>query len=225
MKKILWLLWLLPALSMAQPIKFGVKFGANFSQLQTDGLRATRLDNGSPVMTGGQAVVDFFKESESRRTGFVGGVYARLGKKLYIQPEVLVSAKGGSFDIVRTGMTSTTQRVDIKTTTIDIPLMVGYKLGPLRLNAGPLASLPISESKSFKDAVNQYTTQPVDQTYKQAIFGYQAGAGLSLLGLQLDVRYEGGLSDLSRVGIKTPQNDSRFTTRGNLWQITAGFGF
>ena len=223
MKKLVWFLWLLPALSVAQPIKFGVKFGANFSQLQTDGLRATRLNNGSPVLAGGQAVVDFFQENESRRTGFVGGVYARLGSKLYLQPEVLVSAKGGSFDLVRSGLT--TQRIDFRTTTIDIPLMIGYKLGPLRLNAGPLASLPIAESRSLRDAVSQYTTQPVGQTYQQAIFGYQAGVGLSLLGVQLDVRYEGGLSDLSRVGIQTPQNDARFATRGNLWQITAGFGF
>lgn len=203
---------------------FGIKAGANFSQLNTTALKTPRLNSsGSPVVSGGNVVYDFYQDNKSQVTGFVGGVYARFGRKVFLQPEVLVSTKGGSVDLVQTG--GTTQKLNVKFTTFDIPLLLGLKLGPLRLNAGPMASLVVSESSTLKDSFKQYTTQPISKTAQNAIFGYQAGAGLSLLGLQLDVRYEGNLSDFSSVGLKTPSGDARFTSKTSLWQITAGYGF
>ncbi|GAA4401241.1 hypothetical protein GCM10023187_15190 [Nibrella viscosa] len=205
-------------------IAFGLKAGANFSQLNTLEVKTPRLDaNGMPVMSSGQVVYDFFQNNDAQITGLVGGAYLRLGRTLYIQPELLVSSKGGSFDVVRQGMA--TQRIDVKMTTFDIPLLVGLKLGPLRVNAGPMASLKISDNQTLKEAFRQYTNQPVGDTYKQAVFGYQAGVGLSLFGLQLDLRREGNFSDLAAYGLKTNTTDERFSARTSLWQITAGFGF
>lgn len=205
-------------------ISFGIKAGANFSQLNTSALKTPRLSaSGSPVVQGGQVVYDFYQDNKSQVTGFVGGVYARLGKRIYLQPEVLISTKGGSVDLIQSG--STTQKLDAKFTTFDIPLLLGLKLGPLRLNAGPMASLVIAENSTLKDSFKQYTTQSITKTAQEAVFGYQAGAGLSLLGLQLDVRYEGSLSDFSSVGLKTPSGDTRFTSKTSLWQITVGYGF
>lgn len=205
-------------------ISIGLKVGANFSQLNTLEFRTPRLmENGMPVLSGGQVVYDFFQSNNSRTTGIVGGVFVRLGNKVFLQPELLLSSKGGTFDLVQTGLM--TQQVNVKFTTFDIPLLVGFRLGPLRFNAGPIASLTVSENNSLKEAFKQYTTQSIDKTAKQAVFGYQAGGGLSLLGLQLDLRYEGSLSDFSSVGLKTPSNDARFTGKTSLWQITAGFAF
>ncbi|GAA4456102.1 hypothetical protein GCM10023189_24830 [Nibrella saemangeumensis] len=225
MKRLLLLVLLLPTFALAQKkIAFGLKVGANFSQLNTLEVRTPRLDaGGMPVMWSGQVVYDFFQNNDSKITGLVGGAYLRLGSTLYIQPELLLSSKGGSFDLVRQGLA--TQRVDVKMTTFDIPVLVGLKLGPLRLNAGPMASLRISDNQTLKDAFRQYTNQPVGDTYKQAVFGYQAGVGLSLFGLQLDLRREGNFSDLAAYGIKTSTTDERFSARTSLWQITAGFGF
>lgn len=225
MKRILLVMLLLPTLAHAQKkFAFGLKVGANFSQLNTLEVKTPRLDgSGMPVMSSGQVVYDFFQNNESKITGLVGGAYLRFGGTLYLQPELLLSSKGGSFDLVRQGMS--TQRIDVKMTTFDIPLLIGLKLGPLRINAGPMASLKISDNQTLKNAFQQYTTQPVGDTYKQAVFGYQAGVGLSLFGLQLDLRREGNFSDLAAYGIKTNTTDERFSTRTSLWQITAGFGF
>ena len=230
MKHLLLILLLAPVLSYAQfggkgkLFTFGVKIGANFSQLNTLELKTPRLtSSGLPVTSGGQIVYDFFRNNDSRTTGIVGGAFFRFGRKLYIQPELLISAKGGKFDLIQTGLTN--QSIDVNFTTFDIPVLIGFKLGPLRLNAGPLMSLTISEDKNLKDSFQQYTSQPIDDTFKQAVFGYQAGAGLSLAGFQLDLRYEGNLSDLSQIGIKTPNNDSRFTTKSTLWQLTVGYAF
>lgn len=230
--RLLPLLLLLPALTFAQfgrnkgkLISFGLKIGANFSELNTLEVKTPRLTGpgGVPVVSGGQIVYDFFQDNNSRTTGLVGGAFVRIGRKFFVQPEVLVSAKGGSFDLAKTGLA--TQKIDVKFTTVDVPLLVGVKLGPLRLNAGPMASLTVSENQSLKDALNQYSSQSIDETFKQAVFGYQAGVGVTVLSINLDVRYEGNLSDLSQVGIKTPSNDARFTTKTNLWQVTVGFGF
>ncbi|WP_229311169.1 outer membrane beta-barrel protein [Larkinella soli] len=230
MKRFLLLLCLLPGVSFAQFggggkfFTFGLKVGANFSQLKTLEVKTPRLTAGGiPVTSGGQIVYDFFRNNDARTTGIVGGAFFRFGRKLYIQPEVLVSAKGGKFDLIQTGLA--TQSIDVKFTTFDVPVLLGVKLGPLRLNAGPMMSLTISEDKNLKDSFKQYTTQSIDDTFKQAVFGYQAGAGISLSGINLDVRYEGNLSDLNEVGIKTPNNDTRFTTKTSLWQITIGFAF
>lgn len=232
MNRFLLLFLLLPGLAFAQfgqskgkLLTFGLKIGANFSELNTLEVKTPRLTGpgGVPVVSGGQIVYDFFQDNNSRTTGLVGGVFLRIGRKFFVQPEVLVSAKGGSFDLVKTGLA--TQKIDVKFTTLDVPLLVGVKLGPLRLNAGPMASLTVSENQSLKDALNQYSSQSIDETFKQAVFGYQAGVGVTALGINLDVRYEGNLSDLSQVGIKTPANDARFTTKTSLWQITVGYGF
>ena len=227
MKRLLVILILTPVLSFAQGGKFfsfGLKVGANFSQLNTLELKTPRLTAGGiPVTSGGQIIYDFFRNNDSRTTGIVGGAYFRLGRKLYIQPELLISAKGGKFDLIQTGLT--TRSIDVNFTTFDVPVLIGFKLGPIRLNAGPMMSLTISEDKNLKQAFTQYTNQPIDDTFKQAVFGYQAGAGLSLAGFQLDLRYEGNLSDLSQIGIKTPNDDIRFTTKSTLWQLTLGYGF
>ncbi|GAB3506026.1 hypothetical protein GCM10027341_38530 [Spirosoma knui] len=207
-----------------QSVSFGLKVGANFSQLNTLEFRTPRLmADGMPVLSGGQVVYDFFQQNDSRSMGIVGGAYLRVGKRVFIQPELLLSVKGGKFDLVRQGIL--TQQIDVRITMFDMPVLVGFRVGPLRLNAGPMASLTISETNSLNDAFRQYTSQPISKTVKQAIFGYQAGAGVSLVGLQLDLRYEGNLSDFVAAGLKTPANDERFSAKTNLWQLTVGFGF
>ena len=231
MNRIVLLLLVIPSISFAQFggtskfFTFGLKVGANFSQLNTLELKTPRLTGpgGIPVVSGGQIVYDFFEDNSKSTTGIVAGAFLRFGKKIFIQPELLISAKGGSFDLIRTGLA--TQQIDVRFTTLDVPLLIGFRLGPFRLNAGPMASLTISEKQTLKDALNQYTSQPIDETLKQAVFGYQAGIGLTLVGIQLDARYEGNLSDLSQVGISTPGNDARFTAKTTLWQLTAGYAF
>ncbi|MCY7350057.1 MAG: PorT family protein [Cytophagaceae bacterium] len=219
------LLVLTPTFALAQGkfLSFGLKVGANFSQLNTLKFQTPRLTtSGVPFAPGGQIVYDFFRNNSSSTTGIVGGVFVRIGRKFYVQPELLLSAKGGSFDIIQTGLA--TQKIDVKLTTLDLPLLLGIRLGPLRLNAGPMASLTVSQNENLKEALDRYTNQPVNETLKKAVFGYQAGIGATLLGVNLDLRYEGNLSDLSAVGINT-SGDERFTTKVTLFQLTVGYGF
>jgi hypothetical protein len=63
-------------------------------------------------------------------------------------------------------------------------------LGPLRLNAGPAASIQIGSPKALID------DPKFEQMYKGAVWGYQAGLGLDILNkITLDARYAGGLGE------------------------------
>ncbi|QDK82209.1 PorT family protein [Spirosoma sp. KCTC 42546] len=222
------LLLLLVTQSMAQSagkkIHVGLKAGANFSQLDNLSFSTPRLmENGLPVLSGGHVVYDFFEQNQSRSTGIVGGVFVRFGNRFFIQPELLLSSKGGQFDIIRQGLE--TQSVRVRVTTFDLPLLIGVKLGPLRINVGPVVSLPLSETNSLSDSFQRYAAQSLSQTAKQAVYGYQAGIGVNLGGIQLDLRQEGSLNTIFPVTLKDPANDSRFSSKTNVWQLTAGFSF
>lgn len=209
------------AQSSSKKFSFGLKAGANFSRLNDLSYQTPRLDAGGlPVLSGGQVVYDFLQQNDSRTLGITGGLFARFGRKIYIQPEVLFSVKGGKFDIIRQGLE--TQSIHAKIGTIDLPVLLGVRLGPLRINAGPMASLPVLDG-NLKTTFAEYTKQPFSETTKKAQMGYQAGVGLSLLGLQLDLRYEGSLRKTTIQDVNELTNLS--SSRSNLWQLTAGFGF
>lgn len=191
-------------------IYVGVRGGANFSQLRTDDLQISRP---------GTSVKDFFNNNANSRTGYVAGIYARIGRKFFIQPEVLFSTKGGKIDILKAGSTSPVN-VDVSFTQIDIPVLLGFKLGPLRLNAGPMASLNIAQGSALGDALKVYTSQNLNKTIEQATFGYQAGVGLDIGSFNFDVRYEGGLSNISRLNLP---NNAQFNSKVNLWQLSVGY--
>ncbi|MCP1386043.1 porin family protein [Runella salmonicolor] len=191
-------------------IFIGVRGGANFSRLETQDLSIKRP---------GASTLDFFKTNSTNRTGYVVGAYARIGRKLFIQPEVLLSSKGGTFEIFKDGST-TPVNVDVKFSQIDIPVLIGLKLGPLRFNAGPMASLNIAQGSQLGDALKVYTSQNVNKTIEQATFGFQAGVGLDIRSFNIDLRYESGLSNISQLNL---QNNAQFNSKVSLWQLTAGF--
>ena len=91
---------------------------------------------------------------------------------------------------------------------LEIPVLLGIKLGPLRINAGPSATIQIGSPKALIDDPN------FNNMYKGATFGYQAGIGLDLFKtITLDARYGGSLSkkfgDSVTIGSQTFNLDSR----------------
>ena len=183
----------------------GIRGGVNFSQLKTDSQQSVGVN---------------IRQSLDTKTGYVGGIYARIGKKVFIQPELIFSAKGGSINVLPQNG-STAQTVAIEYNNLDVPLLIGFKFGPIRLNAGPVASFKISD-KGLDDELKKYSSN-VGESFKNASYGYQAGAGVDLGSFCLDLRYEGSLSDISSGDFKDNlSNKVNFSQRGNLWQVTLG---
>lgn len=214
---------LLSTSAMAQSKGFvlGIKGGVNMSQLKMGDFLTTRYNaSGAPMINyNGQVLKDNLRASFDSRTGWAGGVYARIGRSFYVQPEVMVSNKSGLMEVMRNDRPDkpTIDDIKISLTTIDVPLMVGLKAGPFRVNAGPMASFRVGDNQKVRDALQQYTAGSFNETMSQAIWGYQAGFGLDLLGLNIDVRREGMLSDI-QLSQATP-----FAPKIQSWQVTVGF--
>ena len=209
---------LLPALTHAQGFQIGVKGGVNLSKL-TFGpfVKAATNTNGSPTVdVNGQTLRESISDSYQSRTGTSFGIYTRFGKNLFIQPEVMYTTQEGQFDVIRNGVTN---NVTIKTTSFDVPVLLGLKGGPLRFMVGPMASFRINDNAGLSNALKQYTAGTLNDAWSKAYYSYQIGGGLDLGSLGLDVRYQGNLSDVAQVNTAA----GSFSQGAKSWQITLAY--
>lgn len=202
-----------PLVSFAQRdyFDFGIKGGINLARFKGD-----RYNFGS-----GQ---EFLQSMDKDKVGAIGGVFFRFGNKFFVQPEAVLSQKGGRFQVLRDNQGASLRDVDVRFTNLDVPVLVGIRVGDvLRLNLGPVASLRLSDNGSLRDTFNQYSGQTVGDVFKQAALGYQAGIGLDFGPVNFDVRYEGNVTDVVKVQLSNPGTQGQFTRKSNLWQATLGF--
>ncbi len=212
-------LTLLPALTFAQSgFQLGIKGGVNLSKLSFGNFVKTGTNsNGSPsVGVDGQTFRNSISDSYASRTGTSFGIYARFGQNLFLQPEVLYSTRAGAFDVIRNGQTET---VTIKSTTFDIPVLLGIKGGPIRVMAGPVISLRIDDNQRLGEALNQYTSGTLNDAWSKAFYGYQVGGGLDIGSLGLDVRYQGNISDIAQIS----DSSGKFSQDMKTWQVTLAY--
>jgi hypothetical protein len=188
-------------------LELGIKIGANISGLSTD-------------------LEDYKKEL---KPGLMAGAYARLGDKLHLQPEIYFTSKRGGivYDTEDASGNVTTDQV-IGFRTIDIPILAGYKIvNPpmmsIRLNAGPVAS--VVTQKVFDITRNNEKVTPsgdFEKSFRTINWGLQFGAGLDILFLSVDARYERGLNNM----YKKPDSalsDDYSEIKNHLFFISLGF--
>jgi len=183
-----------------------VLFVANSAIAQIDfGLRVAvtsstiNLDDLTTGVTEGTAQV-----------GYQFGVYARIKLVgLYVQPELLFSNSSSVLNVAGTG------DVDLSFNKIDVPIMLGMKLGPLRVQAGPaLSFITSAETESPTGVVDDVT-----DNYNSTTIGYQAGIGVDILKFVIDLKYEGSLGNIADAlpgWVNTDQRSSQ-------WVLAVGF--
>ena len=132
-------------------------------------------------------------------------------------PELYFNAGGGTVEQVVEG--GATEILDVKFNRIDIPLLVGVKLGPARLNVGPVGSFVISETTDLTELEPEFELFSSSMTW-----GFQAGLGLDISKISLDVRYEGSLSALGET-FSVGGTDFPLDARPAQWIISVGFWF
>lgn len=195
--------------------RFGIKAGANLSNI-----------NGSNDLTlapGGNAFN--FKDNSNRSLGFAGGVFFRFGKTFYIQPELLLSQKGGKFNVYKDGLTNSQGKVDVRFSNFDVPVLFGFRVAKFfRVNVGPMASLRLSSNGKLGESFDDFTGDNSDVTFKNRLaYGYQAGVGFDFGRMSLDVRYEGNFTEIVKVNFNNATTASQFGKKGNLFQATLGY--
>jgi len=189
--------------------RIGIKGGVNLARLETDGI----------VTLNGAVIKDQLLASLDTKQSYVGGIYARIGRKVFIEPEVLLSTKGGSVYIP--GLTQTKQ---FTFTNIDVPILLGFRWKFLHAMAGPVASYTLKTDTELNDLINMVTQKYVGtaaEIASKTSFSYQVGGGIDLLGFTLDVRYEGNLSQLTKT-LPIPAGIT-FSPKLNLYQVTLGY--
>ncbi len=162
-------------------IDFGIKAGANFSTLKT----------------GLDAVTD-----KSGKVGFNAGVFARIGKNFYFQPEINYVTFSDKYSFNATSY-------DAKFKQLNVPLMAGYKIVNtsaliFRVSAGP------DFYYNLKDPV-----APAGFKYKDLTAGAVLNAGVDIGSLTLDARYSMSLSKFNE----------GLGQKANIFSVGVGFKF
>lgn len=154
-------------------------------------------------------------EEGSAEFGYQLGAFLRVQVPLvgiYVQPEVLFSNPNSSVNI-------NSEKLDYSFSQIDVPVMIGFKLGPVRLNAGP--SFRLLSSAEITDPNGVVTD--VKANYKNSTVGYQAGAGIDIWKLVFDLKYEGSFSDINEDIALPVLGASALDQRINQWVFGVGF--
>ncbi len=179
MKKLLvFTFTILIALPTMAQIDFGLKAGVSSTSITMDDIKT--ISSGTQQYT--------VEKLEGMNYGFHGGLFLRLKVlKLFVQPELLFSTRTNEYKVTDV-LTSDVDEVKQKFSKIDIPVLVGVKLGPARINAGPVGSFMINTPEELVDDPD------LEAIYGKMSFGYQAGVGIDILNkLTVDLRYEGSL--------------------------------
>ena len=206
MKKnsLLAVLLLCASLSYGQ-LNFGIKAGYNSS---------LSFSNVNSVVTGAYNLNNVTAEMWNN---FQAGLFARIGfNKIYFQPELLYSIQKKNYTLTLNDVINKNVTVDkfININTIDVPLLLGYKILDLKiLNlrafAGPKLRFDAGSSLDFLHPSNStFNINSVTSDAKKAQLGLDMGVGVDLFMLTLDVRYNiiGNMYDAKLSDFNLPSN-------------------
>lgn len=184
-------------------LNFGLKVGANTATVPKYEL-STGANN-----------IEALKDAA---WGFQAGVFLRIGiKSLFIQPEVMFASNTYEYNV--TTVTGT-DLLNQKFTRLEIPLLLGAKLGPVHLNLGPSANINIGSPEALVDHPD------FGELYRSATFGYQAGLGVDLFKkLVVDARYSGSLSEKFGESVTIGEQTFNLDSRQPSFIISLGIMF
>jgi hypothetical protein len=147
-----------------------------------------------------------FSTSGGRMGYHIGGFLRMGGNMFFIQPEVLYTNTGGEIE-ERTGTGTVSYEATFNR--LDVPVMLGLRFAEVfRVQAGPVASFLLS---------SDWDGNP-DVDFNSTTIGYQAGIGLDIANLIIDLKYEGPLGN-------TADRIAGFNTDLRQNQIILSLGF
>ncbi|MBN2598445.1 MULTISPECIES: porin family protein [Labilibaculum] len=170
---------------LSSPVNFGLHAGLVSTKADTD--------------MGG-----FSGIKEKADNGMMLGAFLRINlNKWYVQPELNYVSRKSQLEILG-------DSYDIKTKSLDVPILLGYKIiklpaFKLRAFAGPVASFKID------DSLKSSAEERLNGNFKGAVWNGKFGAGVDVWKLTLDVDYEVGFSDVAE------------DLKQNMVNVTLGF--
>lgn len=196
----------------AQTFKWGIRAGLSTPDVKPGDLNPIEIKNNAQ---------SFVLKVEDANYGFHGGLWARARfGDFMIQPEVVFNTNKVTYKSsnLLNGRTIDSLVRSESFQNLDIPFMLGYKLGGIRFMAGPVGHLHISNSSELTNIAG------FSEKFATIKFGFQAGLGLDFGGLGLDLRYEGNFSKFGdHINIAGKQYD--FAANPSRLIVSMAIGF
>ena len=122
------------------------------------------------------------------------------------------------FGKTQSTITSGVSNVDLSFNRVDVPVMIGGKIGPLRINAGPSFSFLTSAESDVSGVVTD-----IKDNYSNTTVGFQAGIGVDIMKFVIDLKFDGSLGE--KFGDALTVNGNTFSTDERPNQIVLAVGF
>ena len=175
-------------LSMAQvavqaQIKYGLKIG-----ISTPDIKPADIDSVIYKKSSSESLK--LKVNDANYGFNIGGwVRLKIGA-IYLQPEVIFNTSKVQYKLTRkNGSFMTDSLLSERFNNLDIPILLGFKLGSFRVNGGPIAHIHLNGNNDLEQLTDYKSN------FQSATWGYQAGIGLDFGKLGLDLRYEGNFNN------------------------------
>lgn len=177
---VLLFLLLLSAWTVQGQVRLGFKGGMTTTSLETAQVNVPD-GSGNPLLA---------LDVDQARFGIQAGLLLQvpMGKKVLLQPEVLFNSTRVDFAVEDFSSGSGAELFSEKYQYVDLGLMLNYRVGPLRLAAGPVGHLYVNSTSDLL-AFSDY-----EQRFETMTYGYQVGTGLDIWNIMLDFRYEGNFT-------------------------------
>lgn len=200
------LLLSLAATNLRAQVEFGVKAGLSTEALQNQDLQLA-----------GQGVNDLFIRLEDADYGIQFGVFFRfpLSEKVFLQPEITFNSTSANFRLDDPNQNESLV-FEEQYKDINVPLLLGYKLGFLRLKAGPVGHFYLD---SMSDLANQEGWGEVFSSFN---LGYALGGAIDIGKFTVDLRFDGNFSKFGQT-FTFLENDFTIDQAPRRWIFTVGY--
>ena len=196
------------AIPVQSQFQLGIKGGFHSTHFNTD--------NAWSILKN-QENYEFQNAKDDMKNGFTLGAYARIGLigGLSLQPELYYSEKSGATTYMfeeRVSPVNQSVTENMKYYSWDIPILLRLKVIDLKLLnlyalTGPVASFKAKDKSSFSDLNDELNCNKLKSTN----WNFQLGGGVEVWRLNLDVRYEWGMSDISKTELIRKGNSLMFS--------------
>lgn len=181
------------------PVGFGVKAGVNAANFK---LAKTSFGENVRAFGGG-------------RTGYHAGVFTRFDfLNFSVQPELLYNVNRYDLELQQAGSVG---KGKVRIQTLEMPVMAGFSLLFLRLQAGPVFNLANKSSDLSGQRIHMgEMTKPT--------ISYSTGVGLDIFKFTLDVRYN-GMFERKKQFVEFDGGSHEFKGNFDGWTFGVGYRF
>ncbi len=180
-------------LPLFSQVRYGIRGGLNVSNINAKDLINNNIRISYPP---------------DIEAGFHFGAFSQIRFfNVFIQPELLLTTNKSRMEIEDL-RSEARGSVLLTYNKLDIPVLGGIMIGPVKIEVGPVGSFLLNNTSELVEFTDY------KHNYKNAVIGFQAGAGLEISDFTFELKYERNLSRLGEsINIASEEfiHDNRMT--------------